>query len=200
MTAERRRMSRTRILQGAAEILDSGVYGDLTVDALARALHMSKSTLYKYFASKEDVIVALVDEACATTEAELEDRRASSKGAREALAGLVEVYGAHADRVPRAVILQHRRLPAACQDRVEFTRVTVARSFREVIHRGTEAGEFGFSDPSLAATAFMAAARAATQAAARGEVTTGRGEAVRALVALFLPGLIGVGETTLEPV
>jgi AcrR family transcriptional regulator len=190
MTVERRRISRGRILEGAAEILDTGVYGDLTVDALARTLHMSKSTLYKHFASKEDVIVALVDEACMTTEGELAARTALRTGdCRRSLETLLDICADHADRLPRAAILQRRRLPATCQDRIELTQSRLARVCQDILTRGAASGSFHVHSPGLASTAIMAAALAAMEASARGEVTGGRGESVRSLLDLFLPGL-----------
>lgn len=191
MTAERRRISRGRILEGAAEILDTGVYGDLTVDALARTLHMSKSTLYKHFASKEDVIVALVDEACNITESELTSRPNLRQGdARKSLEAMFDTCADHADRLPRSAILQRRRLPPACQDRIELTQTRLARTCQEILNRGIQMGAFQTHSAGLAATAIMAAAVAAMEAAARGEVQGGRGEAVRSLQVLFLPGLM----------
>lgn len=190
MTIERRRISRGRILEGANEILDAGVYGDLTVDALARTLHMSKSTLYKHFASKEDVIIALVDEACMATESELQTRSALRSGdPRKALEALVDIVAQHADRLPRAAILQRRRLPPECQDRIDLTQTRLARVCQDVLSRGSQAGAFSVNSPALASTAIMAASMAATEAAARGEVQGSRGDAVRSLLALFLPGL-----------
>lgn len=190
MTAERRRMSRARILSGANDILDAGVYGDLTVDALARALHMSKSTLYKYFPSKEDVIVCLIDAACAAAESEQDQLDLSAGSAKAALERLVEVQARHADRIPRAAVLQHTRLPAACQDRIEVTNARLAAAFRDVLIRGTENGEFAFSNAVLAATAFMAASQESMKAAARGEFAGSRSDSVRTLLDLFTPGLM----------
>ncbi len=191
MTAERRKMSRSRILTGAHDILDAGVYGDLTVDALARALHMSKSTLYKYFASKEDVIVALIDHACNATEVALDEVDLQGADARNVLEQLVTVLAGHAERLPRAAILQHTRLPSPCQDRIEVTRATLNRAFRMVMDRGASTGEFGFGDAGLASTTFMAASHAAMKAAARGEFTGTRGEAVHRVLDLLLPGVLG---------
>lgn len=191
MTAERRKMSRSRILQGATDILNGGVYGDLTVDALARALHMSKSTLYKYFASKEDVIVALVDNVCAQTEKELDAIDLQAGPAKTTLKKLVDVHASHADRLPRAVVLQHARLPDACQDRIEVTRARVGAAYRDVSVRGTNAGEFRFTSAILAGHALLASADAAMTAAARGDVKGNRSDAVRSLLDLFMPGLQG---------
>jgi AcrR family transcriptional regulator len=182
-------MSRSRILTGATEILNGGVYGDLTVDALARALHMSKSTLYKYFASKEDVIVALVDAVCAQTEKELDGVDLGAGSARVTLKRIVDIQAGHADRLPRAVVLQHTRLPEACQDRIEVTRARVGSAYRDVLQRGVAAAELRFGDAILAATSLLASSEAAMMAAARGDVKGTRGDAVRTLLDLFMPGL-----------
>jgi AcrR family transcriptional regulator len=189
--ATRRRITREEILEGAAMILDTGVFGDLTVDSLARALHMSKSTLYKHFASKEDLIVALVDSICRTTEREIEDAELTGE-AIASLATLASVYGDHAARLPRAVILQHTRLPAPSQDRVELTSATMGRACRAIVRRGNKAGTFSDANSDLAATCFLASARAAMEAAARGELgELSRDQAVRAVHGLLLPGLTG---------
>lgn len=189
MTAERRRMSRALILQGASQILDSGAYGDLTVDALARSLHMSKSTLYKYFGSKEDVIIVLVDEACAATDSAIADFQSFGPDHASSLGRLVEIYADHADRLPRAAVLQHRRLPPACQNRVELIRVTFGRALGDVMRSGVASGAWSFQYAGLAGTAFMASSEAAMRSAARGEVPVSRGDAVRSLLSLFLDGL-----------
>lgn len=188
MVREQRHIGRQRILTGANRILESGVYGDLTVDALARELHMSKSTLYKHFASKDDVIVSLVDAACAETEAELSrvDTMASPEAALHAL---LEVGAHHAERLPRAAITQLRRLPSACQARVVATDRLLREHLQAVLEHGRHAGVFTPDSPVLATEALMASARAATSAAARGDLQVERGDAVRALLPLFLPGL-----------
>ena len=190
MTAERRKMSRSRILAGATDILNGGVYGDLTVDALARALHMSKSTLYKYFASKEDVIVALVDSVCSQTERELDALDLNAGPMQAALKKIVDVHASHADRLPRAVVLQHARLPEACQDRIQVSRARVGAAYRDVMVKGAARGDLKFGDAILAATSLLASSEAAMTAAARGDVKGTRGEAVRSLLNLFTPGLV----------
>jgi AcrR family transcriptional regulator len=184
-------MSRGRILAGAQEILDRGVFGDLTVDALARSLHMSKSTLYKYFASKEDVIVALVDGVCLMLERDLEQTDLTSPSAAVALDRLVSVVAAHADRIPRATLLQESRLPDAAQNRFAITRARIGGALREIVLRGHAGGELRFAQPTLAAFALLASFEASMSAAARGDLPGTRGSAVRSAYALIIPGLVG---------
>ena len=89
---DRREHGRQRILEGAAHILDAGLLDDFTVDSLARNLRMSKSTLYKYFDSKDQVVIALVEAACRDTMRSLESLDLAGKATViEALDSIVEV-------------------------------------------------------------------------------------------------------------
>ncbi len=183
---ERRRMSRPLILEGAHAILDGGAYGDLTVDALARSLHMSKSTLYKYFPSKEDVVVALVERACVATDVAIATEARRGGDVAAVLTRLVEVASAHAERLPRAVLLQRSRLPEACQDRLEGSRMALMEALRAAL---SDAG--GLEHPALVASVVVAACDAAVEVAARNEVPLARAGAVAEVRRIVLQGLSG---------
>jgi AcrR family transcriptional regulator len=182
------KISRERILEGAAILLDSGRCADLTVDALARSLHMSKSTLYKFFASKEDVLVALVSEACERTEAELEEAT-SRGGAPSMLTELAQLWGRHGQRLPRAVLVEPELLPTACTARMERTAERFSDAASGVVHRGVESGELRRIDPRMASVAFVAAAEAVLVDAAK-EGLPEYGARVGQIPALLLPGLL----------
>ena len=186
-------MGRNQILEGAADILDQGVYGDLTVDALARALRMSRSTLYKHFAGKDDVVVALVDGICGETETALAALPSRTLLPMEGVIQIFEVLASHADRLPRALVLQVARLPEACQDRLSLTRSAVLQSLQRVIERGHTDGEVTYTASMLAAQALLASVDAAMRASAREEIALKRSQAVQALLGLFLPGLSRIG-------
>ena len=183
------KMSRERILEGAGAILDSGRYADLTVDALARSLHMSKSTLYKYFSSKEDVIIALVKDACDRADAEVE-RTLAGGTAGEQLAELARIVGRHGQRLPRAVSTEPEKLPFWCMSRIELMNETFANAAQMLVDRGISRGEFKFPDARVAAVAFVSGAQAVlTDGAKRG--IKGYGDALEHIPALYLPGLRG---------
>jgi AcrR family transcriptional regulator len=182
------KVSRERILQGADAILDSGHYTDLTVDALARSLRMSKSTLYKYFPSKEDVVVALVRDACDRAEVDLAAATSAST-ASEQLTQMLKSYGALGQRLPRAVIVETERLPAACSNRLAQVRAAFAEAAINIVEKGAK-GEFKFGDPRVAAVAFVAAAEAVLADGARRGLTD-YGPKIEQLIELFLPGLKG---------
>ncbi len=191
MPVDRRHMNRARILESAVEILDHGVYGDLTVDALARSLRMSKSTLYKYFASKDEVVVSVVAATCDGTDAELGRLDRTTGGLSAVLTRLVALVADHAARTPRAVVLQQARLPSTCQDRISVTRASLGRVAEEILTQAEGKGLAKGIDPVLAAIGLMASAEAAMRAAARGEVQGTRSEAVVRMYRVISPGLLG---------
>jgi len=188
MANYRRRISREEILEGAAAILDSGIFNDLTVDSLARHLHMSKSTLYKHFTSKDDLIVAMVESLCRATERELEDTNFVDDPV-QAIRAVLAINASHASRLPRALILQKSKLPSVSQERLDRTSEIVGRACRGVVRRGVEGGAFAQVDADLMATCFVACARAGMESAAKGDLDMERGEAVTAVVNLLMPTL-----------
>lgn len=192
MSADRRRMSRARILEGAHAILDRGVYSDLTVDALARGLRMSKSTLYKYFASKDDVVHCLVEAACEGTDADIDAFDPEAGTFLDAFRGALRLYADHAVRLPRASLLQRSRLPEVCQDRMAATATRLSAVVEAVVDRRADA----LADPALAATAVVAACQEVVEAVARGQVRGPRAKAVLRLEALLLPGLLAEHATS----
>jgi len=188
---ERRDTGRQRILEGAIRILDEGALADFTVDSLARNLHMSKSTLYKYFESKDHVVVMLVEAACRDTLASLEAfDPASGPSASDALRRLGGVLADHSDRVPAAIALAYGNLPSDANAQVARVREEVRARLGAVLARGKRSGEFQVIDPVVAAAGLHAAFEEVVQQAARGVGTLGRGAALRAQHEMFMHGLI----------
>ena len=69
MTRHRSREDRVgEILAAAAEVVDALGYPDLTMDAVARRTALSKGGIYRYFANKDDLALALFE---LTLEAEI---------------------------------------------------------------------------------------------------------------------------------
>jgi len=189
MPSPRRAASRERILDGARTILDDGVYSDLTVDNLARSLRMSKSTLYKYFRGKDELVCAIVEETSTETERAVQRVRAETPDARTALDRIVEVLAKRAPAMPRAAVLQASRLPPACQDRLVEHRAGIALTIEGVLTEAASAGHLRIDHPRLTAVALMAAIDAAIVGSARADHDLDRTTAVRAAYALMKPGL-----------
>ena len=58
LRALHKRRSRERILEAAAELFDSAPYDVVTVEQIAAAAELSARTIFRYFASKEDLALA----------------------------------------------------------------------------------------------------------------------------------------------
>jgi AcrR family transcriptional regulator len=188
---DRRDNGRQRILEGASRILDGGPLADFTVDSLARNLHMSKSTLYKYFESKDHVVVMLVEAACRDTQASLSALDpAAGATASEALERAVGVLAEHSDRVPAAIVLASTDLPPDAAHSVEALRSAIRAHFAAVLSRGKRTGEFTLAlEPALAASVYQAALEECVVGTARGLGHLGRGAAVRAFHDVLARGL-----------
>ncbi len=182
MGGPRGRMNQAVILDSARQILDSGVFGDLTVDALARRLHMSKSTLYKFFVSKEDVIQRLVFEACDVTEMEI-DRTLTGGTVDQQLGEVIRIMGRFSGRLPRAVLLELDKIPATCQSRVATTRRVLEDSVRALVQQGVANQSFKHPKPKLVMSTLLASAESVTMTTA-----ARRGSDYETLFA-YLPGI-----------
>lgn len=154
MAVDRQRITRDAVLEGAHAILETGAYSDLTVDSLARSLRMSKSTLYKYFQSKEHLVEALVDQSCAATDSEIEQL-----AGREDLEAVIGVLGRHLQRLPRAVLIAPNALSRQSQLRLSAVQERLVASARAAA-RG----------PEFLPVALVAGANAAAVSVARGDI------------------------------
>ena len=188
MGIRRQEMNRNRIMDGACLLLNEGQYGALTVDALARALHMSKSTLYKYFTGKQALVVSVVERACQETEQDAAEFRDWEPGqpAVKALEAVLVVYGTHGTRLPTAFVLEHHKLPRVAQRRLAAVRAELDGLCGIVIEQGVRDDAFRYKRADLLATAVQASVAAAVEAGARGELETDVRSSVQSLLPLFV--------------
>ncbi len=188
MPVKGRRVTRQVLVQGAAELLESGAYRDLTVDSLSRHLRMSKSTMYKYFIGKDDVVIYLINELCDEIDAKVASVPATGP-ARDQLSAVTVLMAEYATRLPAACIVQTAKMPKRARIRVERTREALTKAIRRAVSRGVQTKEFGYDHPEVAAGAFVASFFAVIADAA--EEGTDRAKAVEDLLSLLEPGLKG---------
>ena len=188
MKAQRREMNRNRIMDGACALLNEGHYGALTVNALAATLHMSKSTLYKYFIDKQALVVSVAERACLQTEQEIATHKDQHKDgpAIESFKAVLATYGTHGARLPVSFILERKKLPLAAQRRMKNVRDALDAWCAEVIERGLSEGAFRYKRADLLAMAVQASLAATVTASAKGELEADIGTAVEQLLPLFI--------------
>lgn len=151
---------------------------------------MSKSTLYKYFDSKDDVVVTLVGDLYGRTDEQLEALDVDGPpSALEALGDVVQILADHADRVPTAIMLEAPALPGGSEQRIDRTRVHLCGCLEEAMARGLDNGEFEIVDARLAASAFLAAAEEAVAVTAHHLPDLSQGDAVQAVLDMMTRGI-----------
>jgi AcrR family transcriptional regulator len=71
---------RARVVAAAIEAFQTRSYGEVTVSDIAEAAQMAKGTVYRHFASKEDLLTAAIETLLADTESRFESAVASLGG------------------------------------------------------------------------------------------------------------------------
>jgi AcrR family transcriptional regulator len=153
--------TRARLLTAARELIDEGGYGATSVLAIADRAGVAAGTLYRHFASKEDLFVELFRDVC-----DREDRAIAASlrqlGERPSAVDVVErIVGTFAERALRNRRLAWALLAEPVDPRVDAERLAYrARSTERiaaVLARGIEAGEIPAQDVSLTAAAVVGA-------------------------------------------
>jgi AcrR family transcriptional regulator len=144
---------RAQILAGASRVFATRIYHLVTMDEIARVARVGKGTLYRYFPSKEDLYLAIVDEAFGLLIDRLESERAAAVAPTTALCRMIDaIVDTFAHHLPSFRLL-HRgegRLFLRKKQVIRARRAHIARLLAEVLDRGVEAGAFRKVDRVLA--------------------------------------------------
>ncbi len=149
----RRAKKRGQILEAAGRVFAARVYHQVTMDHIARAARVGKGTIYRYFPSKEDLYLALVDEAFGLLVGRLEAEAAAPGPPEAALRRMIEAIVETFARHLPAFRLIHRgeaRLFLRKKEVVRARRARIAALLAGVLDRGVTAGAFRKVDLGLA--------------------------------------------------
>jgi len=153
--------TRERLLRAARQLIDEGGYGATSVLAIAERAGVASGTLYRHFASKEDLFVELFRDVC-----DHEDRAIAAAlnglGQGPPATDVVEqIVGTFAQRALRNRRLAWALLAEPVDPRVDAERLAYrARSterIEAVLQRGIDAGEIPEQNVSLTAAAVVGA-------------------------------------------
>lgn len=149
---ERRRL----VVATAAELFDDAGYTHVTMGDIAKSVGIAKPTLYHYFTSKDEILLAVHEEFI--------DLLISRHGARqrrgappevlllEVMADVLELMQTHRGHV-RVFFEHHRELPEAARAALRDRRDQYERSVQELFVVAQQAGVFTELDPRLATLA-----------------------------------------------
>src|SRR5438270_11297888 len=96
--------TRERLLRSAQELIEEGGYGAASVAAIADRAGVAAGTLYRHFASKEELFVEVFRSVCAREERAMQaaaDQLAVQATARERLETVLATFARRALRNPR---------------------------------------------------------------------------------------------------
>ena len=151
--------TRARLLAAAQQLMEEGGYGAASVVAIAERAGVASGTLYRHFASKEELFVEVFRLVCAREERAM--RTASKGAAASGGAGewLQTVLGTFARRALSNPRLAWALIAEPVDPRVDAERLAYRARYAAVISEGLEAGiasgELPAQDVRLTAAALV---------------------------------------------
>ncbi len=156
--APRTPVTREDILEAAARIFRRKGYHAASMQDIARAVHLQKASLYHHVSSKQEILVALLDQALDLLIDQMQGVLAMDASPqeklRQAVLGYTKVLAEHRD-LAAVLLLEFRFLDPEVRERHVRRRDAYEHLWRALIVEGQQAGAFHAEDPSLAAKALL---------------------------------------------
>jgi AcrR family transcriptional regulator len=133
---EARRARTDEIVDAAVRLFHERGFTETGIDDIGAAVGITGPAVYRYFASKEDVLVAVIDRSVEHAAGLTDDARAEASSPEDALARLVEgaVRVCIADRALTAIYWNEaRNLPPRQRHRVERTQRDMIEDFADIL-------------------------------------------------------------------
>jgi AcrR family transcriptional regulator len=150
--------TRERLLAAARGLIEEGGYGSASVAAIADRAGVAAGTLYRHFASKEDLFVDVFRSVCAGEERAMQKAAATAEHASPG-ERLQEVLSTFAQRALRNRQLAWALIAEPVDPRVDAERLAYraryAELIAEVLEAGIATGELPAQDAKLTAAALV---------------------------------------------
>lgn len=158
-TTPRRELVREEFLSKAAEVFEQKGFSPTRISDVAEALELSRSALYHYFKSKDEILQALVEEHTEQVAENMEQfvRSDSGSPASKLRALLTTVILTRMSGGARIRVLDQlaAEMPPKIKAHFERARKRILASLTTVIQEGIDSGEFRPVDPRTAALAVI---------------------------------------------
>ena len=151
-------VTREDILEAAARIFRRKGYHAASMQDIARAVHLQKASLYHHVSSKQEILVALLDQALDLLIEQMQHVLAMEvspeEKLRQAVLGYTQVLAEHRD-LAAVLLLEFRFLDPDVRQRHVRRRDAYEHLWRQLVAEGQAAGVFHPEDPSLATKALL---------------------------------------------
>jgi len=151
-------MSRKAILRAAATIFQEKGYHAASMQDIAEAVDLKKGSLYHHVSSKQEILLALLDEALGLIVERLEGAVTPDLSPGEKLRQAMRAYLAFMAEnrsLTSVLLLEYRSLEPEFKDLHIPLRDHVDRIWQEIIEEGVATGEFKTQSPGLASKALL---------------------------------------------
>jgi AcrR family transcriptional regulator len=157
-TEARKAAARERIVAAAMQLLAEGGYASAGVQAVAGRAGVATGTVYRHFASKDELFTEVFRRAAARELAAVERAAAGDRPVAERVAAGAEAFARRALAEPtRAYALLAEPVDAAIEsERLRFRR-GYRDAFARVLREGVDAGELAPHDSETVAAALVGA-------------------------------------------
>lgn len=151
-------MTRDDILDAAAQVFRQKGFHGASMSDIAGAVNLQKASLYHHVASKQEILLALLDRALGMLTELIAGVAAQDIPADQRLRQMIRAYlSALAENADLAAVLlfEHRSLDKKTHARHVPHRDTFEALWRDVVNEGVRANIFDCADPGLAVRALM---------------------------------------------
>lgn len=151
-------MSRNDILRAAAQIFQEKGYHAASMQDIAEAVELKKGSLYHHVSSKQEILLALLDEALDLIIERLQAVEAKNLSPSQKLRQSMQAYLsflAENRGLSSVLILEHRSLQSEFIDLHFPRRDRIEQIWREIIEEGVSCGELQSQQPGLTAKALL---------------------------------------------
>ena len=151
-------MTREAILDAAAQVIRKKGFHAASMADIAEAVKLQKASLYHHIASKQEILLALLDRALAVLTVQIETLAVGSDPADKKLDNMIHTYlRLMAENVDLASVLlfEHRSLEPKQHARHIPNRDKFEKLWKDVIAEGVESGVFSCPDTALTARALL---------------------------------------------
>ena len=151
--AEHKVITRALILETAQELFATWGYKDTSFGDIAAAVGIGRTTLYDYFADKDDLLASLVEETLPPTIATMVEQVPQDLPPAERLHRLIASTVEFVALEPTLGRLLHREVPKlseSARQRVTNAHQILAREFIDAYRAGVEGGNLKQLPPGLA--------------------------------------------------
>jgi len=151
-------LTREGILEAAARIFGEKGYHATSMHDIAESVHLQKASLYHHFNSKQEILIALLDQALDLINSRLEAVLSQSLTPDEKLRLAMDSYLqtiAENQNLSAVLLFEVRSLDPNIKLRHTARREKFDRLWKDLIVEGNQAGVFNSIDPSLTGRAIL---------------------------------------------